>query len=260
MMTIQQFAFRTGLSPHTLRYYDKKGLLIPATRMENGYRAYAEEQIPNARLIHSLRQAHVPIEELQAFLLASAEEQAWFIHKWRKAAEASLLSIQIAKKYLDGIEPEHTRIHLTKWDTPVHMLWLSHKEEKSIVDSLYDMIERDQQKIAFLGLSIYPYSYVKTIESGSSSWAGEVGFQLETCPSLEIESRLINAAIDWRLEVIPATLFAVMECSTEDQYTCFAYIHFVKRYGFEPIGDKIECYNLADRSKYQLMIPILSLQ
>lgn len=62
-LTIGHFSEKTGLSPSTLRFYDRKKLLVPNCRLENGYRAYSEEQIPDAIMIHSLRNADVQINE-----------------------------------------------------------------------------------------------------------------------------------------------------------------------------------------------------
>ena len=44
-MKIAEFEQKVGLSRDTLRYYEKKGLLSPPKRGENGYRYYGEEQL-----------------------------------------------------------------------------------------------------------------------------------------------------------------------------------------------------------------------
>ena len=41
-LTIQQVAARTGLSVHTLRYYERNGLLEPINRAANGHRRYSQ--------------------------------------------------------------------------------------------------------------------------------------------------------------------------------------------------------------------------
>ena len=47
---INQFEKVTGVSAHTLRFFDKIGLLSPA-RSENGYRVYSLEQVSIAEMI-----------------------------------------------------------------------------------------------------------------------------------------------------------------------------------------------------------------
>lgn len=44
-LTIQQVAEATGLSVHTLRYYEKAGLLAPVARNEGGHRRYVPRDV-----------------------------------------------------------------------------------------------------------------------------------------------------------------------------------------------------------------------
>lgn len=254
MMTIQQFAYRTGLSSHTLRFYDKKGLLKPAIRMENGYRGYSEEQIADALMIHTLRQANVAIEDIEMFLKADKEQKRLLIQKWRNEIEAKMLSIKVAKQYLDRMEADDTRIHLTKWEEPVQVIWFPYKGAKTSRASLYDIFEQERKHAVCNGFKVGPYVFVKTLESKTNYWSGKIGIKVESVPSSHSENTQ-----RFSVEEQQPTVFAVLECSTEDQFVCFSYVHFVKRFGFNPIGDNMECYNLADRGKFQLMVPILRL-
>lgn len=54
--TIKQFEKVTGVSAHTLRYFDKVGLLSPQ-REPNGYRRYSVAQVAQAEMIVLLQQA-----------------------------------------------------------------------------------------------------------------------------------------------------------------------------------------------------------
>jgi DNA-binding transcriptional MerR regulator len=53
---IKQFEKVTGISAHTLRFFDKIGLLSPA-RSDNGYRVYTLEQVSQAETITLLQKA-----------------------------------------------------------------------------------------------------------------------------------------------------------------------------------------------------------
>lgn len=44
-MLIKEFAARAGLTPDTIRFYEKKGLLSPARGKSNRYRSYGEEDL-----------------------------------------------------------------------------------------------------------------------------------------------------------------------------------------------------------------------
>ena len=44
-MRIAELEQRTGVSRHTLRYYEKQGLLIEVGRRDNNYRDYPEQAV-----------------------------------------------------------------------------------------------------------------------------------------------------------------------------------------------------------------------
>jgi DNA-binding transcriptional MerR regulator len=66
-LTIQQVAQRTGLSIHTLRYYEHLGLLISVRRLPNGHRRYDEGDLRWIDLLKCLRASAMPISEMQRF-------------------------------------------------------------------------------------------------------------------------------------------------------------------------------------------------
>ena len=74
-LTIGEFASLTHLSVRTLRRYHEAGLLEPASVDEfSGYRYYTVDQIPNAQVIHRLRELDVPLADVKA-ILATEEPQ-----------------------------------------------------------------------------------------------------------------------------------------------------------------------------------------
>ncbi len=52
---IGEVADRTGVTQRTLRFYEEKGLLNPAERMEGGFRLYSEQDIEHIELIKRLQ-------------------------------------------------------------------------------------------------------------------------------------------------------------------------------------------------------------
>ena len=66
LLTIGEFARRSGLTPKALRHYDRIGVLKPAAvDTDTGYRRYAEEQVAPARVISILRSVDVPLEQVR---------------------------------------------------------------------------------------------------------------------------------------------------------------------------------------------------
>jgi MerR family Zn(II)-responsive transcriptional regulator of zntA len=48
-MKISDLAERSGISAHTLRYYEKTGLLSASMRSENNYRVYSQDDLTTAK-------------------------------------------------------------------------------------------------------------------------------------------------------------------------------------------------------------------
>lgn len=71
-MTIGQLAARTGLSVRTLRFYADAGVLPEAGRTDSGYRLFNEEAVARARLVRSLRELGVGLEDVRRVLAAEA--------------------------------------------------------------------------------------------------------------------------------------------------------------------------------------------
>lgn len=66
-LTIQQMAERSGLTAHTLRYYERVGLLQPIARTESGHRRYRADDAGWIGLITCLRETGMPIRDALAF-------------------------------------------------------------------------------------------------------------------------------------------------------------------------------------------------
>lgn len=66
--SIKQVSEETGLSIHTLRYYEEIRLIQGIKRDENGYRQYSKADIDWFQVIKYMRDMGVPIRELQQVL------------------------------------------------------------------------------------------------------------------------------------------------------------------------------------------------
>ena len=63
-MKISEVSEQSGISPDTLRYYERIGLLPPVNRSESGIRDYNELDIRRVDFIKCMRSAGLPIETL----------------------------------------------------------------------------------------------------------------------------------------------------------------------------------------------------
>ncbi len=66
MLLIREVAARSGVSVHTLRYYERVGLLPRADRSSSGYRLYPVEAVRRVRLVRILRSLGFRIHELRS--------------------------------------------------------------------------------------------------------------------------------------------------------------------------------------------------
>src|SRR5258705_13758185 len=66
-LSIQQAAEVTGLSAHTLRYYERVGLLDRVGRAESGRRRYVAADLAWVALLMWLRATGMPIRQMQEF-------------------------------------------------------------------------------------------------------------------------------------------------------------------------------------------------
>lgn len=66
-LSIDEAARRTGLTAHTLRYYERIGLIAPVTRAAGGQRRYAATDMAWIGFLLRLRTTKMPIGKMQAF-------------------------------------------------------------------------------------------------------------------------------------------------------------------------------------------------
>ena len=66
--TIAQAARRAGLTAHTLRYYDKEGLLPFVDRSPSGFRAFKESDFEWLSVITYLKSTGMPIRDIRQFI------------------------------------------------------------------------------------------------------------------------------------------------------------------------------------------------
>lgn len=99
-MQIGELAEATGISRDTLRYYEKRGLLL-ARRGSNGYRDYPDEAADLLRYIRTAQTLGFTLQEIEAdlpLLTAPAGDSAAAL---RAALQAKLAEID---RRIDGLQ------------------------------------------------------------------------------------------------------------------------------------------------------------
>jgi DNA-binding transcriptional MerR regulator len=65
--TIRTMAARCGMTTHTLRYYERVGLIQPVGRARNGHRRYSDADEAWLNFLHCMRATNMPIREMQRY-------------------------------------------------------------------------------------------------------------------------------------------------------------------------------------------------
>jgi MerR family transcriptional regulator, aldehyde-responsive regulator len=66
--TIKEFAETVNLTPFTLRYYEKEGLMPPSKRLDNSHRVYGDSDVRWVTLISCLRSTGMSISDLKHYI------------------------------------------------------------------------------------------------------------------------------------------------------------------------------------------------
>lgn len=247
--TIQEFSNKTGLPPSKLRYYDKKGLLEPSTRLENGYRAYTPDQVHLAKMIDSLRQADIAMKDIKRYCDATEQEKKVLLRQWKTDLDKRMQAIIAARKYVGGIRADRSQtLLLSKWEKEKFLVWQRVEADRT-PHPFKSYFSRAKERLN--GQVVSEHVYVKTEAITSNRIIGEIGLEVAKTFSMEEDDTI-------RMERVPPTLFAVLEnCRADDAFLCFSYLQIVIRYGFEPADYKLERYASIDEDSFDYLIPIV---
>src|SRR5437773_1992001 len=67
-LLISDLARATGVTPDTLRFYERKGLLPPAARTASGYRTYSASAVERVRMVRRAAAIGFTLDELARVL------------------------------------------------------------------------------------------------------------------------------------------------------------------------------------------------
>lgn len=107
MYTIIEVAKMTNLSPHTLRFYAKKGLFPHVTRDKNNVRKFSSKDIEYVEVVKALRLTGMPLDEIQRYINLceigdeTIHERYHIITKQQDRAQNYLAEIKDQIKLLD---------------------------------------------------------------------------------------------------------------------------------------------------------------
>lgn len=107
-LSIAEAARRTGVSAHTLRYYERAGLVIgPVDRTQGGSRRYQPEDLKWIKICTGLRATGMPIKDIRRYAQLVADgpgnedERLALLEEHRGEVLARLAEVQENLKIID---------------------------------------------------------------------------------------------------------------------------------------------------------------
>ena len=106
MYTIREVCEKTGLTAHTLRYYEKEKLLPSVDRSAGGFRQYSDEDMEKLAMICCLKNTGMPLQEIARFVALTDEgeqtlpERVEMLRRHRENVIARMAEMQ---RYLDKV-------------------------------------------------------------------------------------------------------------------------------------------------------------
>lgn len=97
-LTVGKAAKRAGVSPDTIRYYERLGLLADAERLESGYRVFSMEAVRTLRFIKRAQGLGFSLDEIRE-LLAFREETA----SCREVRNAALRKVELINRKIGDL-------------------------------------------------------------------------------------------------------------------------------------------------------------
>lgn len=106
MYSIQDVSKKTGLSAHTLRYYEKEGLLSHVERTPGGFRQYTDEDMEALGLICCLKNTGMSLQEITRFVSLTHEGDQTLrerVELLRGHRENVIARMEEMQKYLEKV-------------------------------------------------------------------------------------------------------------------------------------------------------------
>ena len=98
--SIKEAAERMGVTTHTLRYYDREGLLPHVERTAGGIRRFSQEDLDGLALINCLKATGMSIRQIKDFLDLSQQGDEIL----RRQRERILAGMEQMQEHLERVE------------------------------------------------------------------------------------------------------------------------------------------------------------
>ena len=106
MLKIGELSEQTGLSAHTLRYYEKHGLINASTRSEAGYRFYTDSDVRRVQFVKTARNTGFSLDDIGQLLSIRVDKQS---HSCQEVTDITQKKLdQVNAKLVELQSMQHT--------------------------------------------------------------------------------------------------------------------------------------------------------
>ena len=104
MLEISDLARQTGLSAHTLRYYEKRGLIKASNRSEAGYRFYTDSDVRRVQFVKAARNAGFSLNDIGQLLSIRVDKQSHSCQEVTDITQKKLLEVNAKMAELQSMQ------------------------------------------------------------------------------------------------------------------------------------------------------------
>ncbi|GER91884.1 hypothetical protein KDW_60460 [Dictyobacter vulcani] len=170
--TTSQFAQKAAVTPRTLRFYDKVGLLSPSEHTEAGHRLYSDEDLWSLQQILALKLLGFSLEEIKVCLQKDPEHlqealvmQKAMLREKRNQLDAILRVIEKAEELLKRNQRD--------WESILtNVIQVMHTEQDKAWVKKY-LTEEQQQKLAEISQKSYSPETAQKLAVWGEIWTEE---------------------------------------------------------------------------------------
>ncbi|KMZ40869.1 MULTISPECIES: MerR family transcriptional regulator [Bacillales] len=143
-ITISELAKLMNVSVHQIRYFEEKGVLLPAYFDNNQYRMYSMDQVYQLAHILLLRKLGVPVQSIKECMTSySADQYGQLLNHSLREINKELLRLQELQQFITKVLHEqknfqsHTNPYQIKWRENTYLTrWLGMSSQMTLTAKL----------------------------------------------------------------------------------------------------------------------------
>src|SRR5579875_2017018 len=139
-MTIGELARRSGLAVRTLRFYADAGVLPEAGRSPSGYRLFGPDAVARARLLRTLRELGVGLDDIKRVLAAEITLPE-IADRHVRAIDAQIRTLRMQRAVLRAVA---TSTRVEELERMTDLTSMSTDERRHILEDYLDAVFGEQ--------------------------------------------------------------------------------------------------------------------